>query len=92
MLPKSFIEVLDPNVAYVILGPMKSASSFPEEVKELRLLLGMSQKELADALGVSYATVNRWEMGRTEPHKLAKEHFQAFRSRCTCNSRGNPPG
>lgn len=36
-------------------------------VKELREKLLLSQTELAKKLGVSYATVNRWENGHHEP-------------------------
>ncbi len=52
--------------------------NFPETVKEVRRQLGLSQEELAHALGVSFATVNRWENGRTAPSKLALRQFEAF--------------
>ena len=35
-----------------------------EIIKEIRTYLNLSQSELADTLGVSFATVNRWEKGR----------------------------
>ena len=40
--------------------------------------MGLSQEELAHALGVSFATVNRWENGRTAPSKLALRQFEQF--------------
>ena len=40
---------------------------FSEEIKKLRQRLFMSQTEFAQELGVSYTTVNRWEMGRAKP-------------------------
>ena len=40
-------------------------------IKEIRSLLNMSQSELADKIGVSFATVNRWEKGRCEPSQIA---------------------
>jgi len=55
--------------------------SFAEEVKTLRERLGLSQQAFAKALGVSFSTVNRWEMGHTEPHKLVREHFESFKNR-----------
>lgn len=36
-------------------------------IHELREKLLLSQTELAEKLGVSYATVNRWENGHHEP-------------------------
>ena len=52
--------------------------NFPETVKEVRRRLGLSQEELAKALGVSFATVNRWENGKTVPSRLAQRQFEQF--------------
>jgi len=51
---------------------------FSELVKNVRRELRMSQVELAHALGVSFATINRWENGKTTPFKLARDQFVAF--------------
>jgi DNA-binding transcriptional regulator YiaG len=51
---------------------------FPEQVKAVRTALNLSQEELAHALGVSFATVNRWENGKTNPSKLAQRQFEQF--------------
>ncbi|ANA40324.1 transcriptional regulator [Geobacter anodireducens] len=51
---------------------------FPERVKDVRRQLGLSQEELAHALGVSFATVNRWENAKTVPSKLARRQFASF--------------
>lgn len=40
-----------------------------ETVRELRQKLGISQQALADLLGVTFATVNRWENGKATPQK-----------------------
>ncbi len=40
-------------------------------IKDIRSRLGLSQTEFAEKLGVSFATVNRWEKGRCEPSKIA---------------------
>ena len=37
------------------------------KIRELREKRGMSQKELADALGLDQSAVAQWETGRTEP-------------------------
>ena len=45
---------------------------YPEAIMQLRLKLNISQEELAEILGVSFTSVNRWENGHYEPTKLAK--------------------
>ena len=44
--------------------------NFADSIIKLRSELRISQKELADELNVSCATVNRWENGRTVPNKM----------------------
>jgi putative transcriptional regulator len=46
-------------------------------VKEVRVQLALSQEDLASEIGVSYATVNRWEKGRFMPSKLALRQIEA---------------
>jgi predicted ATPase/DNA-binding CsgD family transcriptional regulator/DNA-binding XRE family transcriptional regulator len=48
-----------------VSGP-SGANSVGERLRELRRRLGLSQEQLARRLGVSFATVNRWESGRTQ--------------------------
>jgi DNA-binding transcriptional regulator YiaG len=52
--------------------------SFAALVKEMRHQLALSQEDLARQLGVSYATVNRWENGQSVPSKLAKAQLKSF--------------
>jgi len=51
---------------------------YPAIVKEVRRQLALSQEDLARELGVSYATVNRWENGQSKPSKLARAQLDAF--------------
>ena len=51
---------------------------FANQVKNVRTQLEMSQKKLANALGVSFATINRWENSRNEPSQLAKNSLMNF--------------
>ncbi len=44
-------------------------------------------KALAHALGVSFATVNRWENGKTNPSKLAQVTFDNFREKMRAQGR-----
>ena len=48
---------------------------FPKTVKMVRRKLGMSQKQLAEALSVSFATINRWENEHVVPSNLAQKSF-----------------
>ena len=52
--------------------------SLPALVKEIRRQLKLSQEDLARQLGVSYATVNRWENRQAKPSKLANAQLNAF--------------
>jgi len=56
----------------------KQPEHFPNVVRNVRKQLGLSQEGLAHALGVSFATVNRWENRKTKPSKLALKQFDAF--------------
>lgn len=51
---------------------------FPAIVKIVREKMNMSQEDLARALNVSFATINRWENGKTHPNKLTKQVFVSF--------------
>ncbi len=51
---------------------------FSEVVKEVRMILKLSQTELAEALSVSFSTINRWENNKVEPSKLALKSFYDF--------------
>lgn len=51
---------------------------FAEKVKFVRTLLKLSQEELAHELGVSFATINRWENRNYQPSRLAKNAFEDF--------------
>ena len=42
-------------------------------IRSIRAHLNMSQQEFAEYLGVAFATVNRWENGRSVPNKLAQD-------------------
>ena len=56
-------------------------------VARLRLLrtrLGLSQEQLARRLGVSFATVNRWESGRSRPSARARPAIAALEAAATC--------
>jgi len=41
-------------------------------IRDLRRNLRMTQEEFAHTLGITVATVNRWENGHAKPSKLAR--------------------
>lgn len=52
--------------------------TFAEFVLSVRKRLALSQKQLADAINVSYSTINRWENGHVVPSNLAVKSFYDF--------------
>jgi len=55
--------------------------NFSALVKKIRRQLALSQEDLARELGVSFATINRWENDKAKPSKLAKAQFDRFFAR-----------
>lgn len=45
---------------------------YADAIIKLRLKLDLSQMALAELLGVSFTSVNRWENGKYVPTKLVK--------------------
>ena len=54
------------------------SENFSERLKRVRSQLSLSQEDLAHSIGVSFATVNRWENGKASPSKLARKSFDNF--------------
>ena len=52
--------------------------TYAEAVKKLRTTLILSQTELANLLGVSFQTVNRWERGTHQPTIKAKRKLASY--------------
>lgn len=46
---------------------------YASAIISLRIKLNLSQMALAELLGVSFTSVNRWENGKYSPTKLAKK-------------------
>lgn len=51
---------------------------FRDKVKAARMQLFMSQETFAKELGVTFATVNRWETGKHAPSYPAQKLFHEF--------------
>lgn len=52
--------------------------TFGEKSKYIRDKLFLSQVDFAKELGLSYATINRWETGKFEPSIKAKKALHEY--------------
>lgn len=52
--------------------------AFSDQVKYVRMLLQLSQTEFAQQIGVSYATVSRWERENRKPQLAMLGKFYSF--------------
>ncbi|NQW46379.1 MAG: N-6 DNA methylase [Planctomycetes bacterium] len=59
---------------------MTSSLNVPGTLRAIRTNLSLTQEQLAQRLGVSFATVNRWEGGGTKPQKAALAAIEALAS------------
>jgi transcriptional regulator with XRE-family HTH domain len=57
---------------------LPSEHTFSDLLKSVRLRLALSQEDIARELGVSFATVNRWENDKASPSRLALAQFNRF--------------
>jgi len=49
----------------------KPSKDFASQIKRLRERMGLTQANLAERLGVSFPTVNRWENAKSKPSQLS---------------------
>ena len=69
------------NILYQISSGNNRIPSIPEAIRSKRLRLNMTQKELADACGLSKngeRTIRRWESGETSPSALELNQILSF--------------
>ncbi|MGY3451936.1 N-6 DNA methylase [Bradyrhizobium sp. USDA 4353] len=57
---------------------MTSDQTYAATLRSIRAKLNLTQEQLAERLGVSFATVNRWEGGSNVPQKAAREVISAL--------------
>ncbi len=50
-------------------------------VRELRCTMQLSQEQLAKELGMTFATINRWENGHATPSPLALKQIDTLLNR-----------
>ncbi len=49
----------------------KPTKDYADQIKRLRARMGLTQVNLAERLGVSFPTVNRWENAKSKPSQLS---------------------
>ena len=54
-----------------------------EAIRELRLALDMTQEQFAQAIGVSWCSISRWENGHAKPSRLAINKMKILREKRT---------
>ena len=74
-------KTLDKPLCYILY--MKTSNitdlyDIPAVLRAIRASFDLTQKQLAERLGVTFATVNRWEGGATRPQKAAREAIAAL--------------
>lgn len=57
---------------------LPKSTEFGPLIRELRQRLGATQEQLAAKLGVTFASVNRWENGHSNPSPLAQKQIQTL--------------
>ncbi len=57
----------------------------PKMVRELRAALGLTQEQFAAKIGVTWATINRWENDRGKPYPLAMRQLEKLQKRTKRN-------
>jgi len=58
------------------------------EIKGIRKKLGLTQEQLAHKLGVSWATVARWERGKGAPSPLAQKAIENLLKETSAENKG----
>jgi DNA-binding transcriptional regulator YiaG len=51
------------------------------DIKKLRKRLALTQEEFAHEIGVTFATVNRWENAKSKPSRLALRTLAVLREK-----------
>ena len=49
-----------------------------DKITYIRAHLNLTQEELAKEMGVSFATINRWETGKNNPTKKTQQQLDTF--------------
>ncbi|TSE20079.1 Type I restriction enzyme EcoKI M protein [Tepidimonas alkaliphilus] len=70
---------------------MTKVDDLPHLLRSIRAKLNLTQEQLAARLGVSFATVNRWEGGGNKPQRAAQEAILALAREAGVEGAESPP-
>ena len=70
---------------------MTRQNDFPAILRATRAAINLTQEQLAERLGVSFATVNRWEGGGNKPQRAAQETILALAQEAGVEGADSPP-
>ncbi len=71
---------------------MAYEADVPTTLLAIRAQLHLTQEQLAERLGVSFATVNRWEGGNTRPQRAALTAIEALAAEAGVDGANDPAG
>lgn len=70
---RSLLHVINYNIRYIIKSMEKTMEQFGERLARIRERSGLTQKQLADAIGVTVQTISNWETGIRKPRLYLEE-------------------
>lgn len=65
-------------------------SDYSQRIKNFRDAYDLTQTELAERIGVSFVSVNRWENGQNRPRQMAWQRFLELESESTAITADDP--
>jgi len=69
----------------LLWGSFTEQQDVPKMTRELRAALGLTQEQFAAKIGVTVATVNRWENDKGKPYPLAMRQLEKLQKQLNRN-------
>jgi transcriptional regulator with XRE-family HTH domain len=69
----------------LLWGSFMEQQDVPKMTRELRAALGLTQEQFAAKIGVTVATVNRWENDKGKPYPLAMRQLEKLQKQLNRN-------
>jgi transcriptional regulator with XRE-family HTH domain len=65
-------------IRFLDYDPFPPSKTFPERLVSVRRKLGLSQRAIAEKLGIDATTIGQWESGTHQPSRRLLAVFQGF--------------